>query len=75
MIKNLTFYTLIILFLLIPFQSYAYLGPGIAGGVLLATVGIVIAIIASILGLILYFFRKVFKQRKKNNQDLEKIDK
>ena len=44
--------------------SYAYLGPGIAGGTLLATLGVVIAIFAAIFGVIWFPLKRFLKRRK-----------
>ena len=44
--------------------AYAYLGPGIAGGVLVATLGIVIAIFAAIFGVIWFPLKRFLKRRK-----------
>ena len=46
--------------------SYAYIGPGIAAGVLLATLGVVIAIFAAIFGVIWFPLKRFLKTRKKN---------
>ena len=49
---------------------YAYVGPGMSGGLLAATVGIVVAIFAAIFG-ILWFPLKRFlmkRKQKKNNE-------
>lgn len=69
------FFLILISFLLFTSQSYAYLGPGIAGGVLLATVGIVIAILASIFGFFWFGIKKILKKKEKPKQETEDIDK
>lgn len=56
-------------------SAYAYLGPGVGGGVIAATLGIIFAILAAIFGLIwfpLKRFLKRKKEKKENNQS--KID-
>ena len=67
-------YKLILLFLLVIFSlpAYAYIGPGMSGGIFIATLGLVVAIIAAILS-ILYFPIKRFinnkrKKKKKMNE-------
>ena len=45
--------------------SYAYLGPGIGGGILVATLGVVIAIFAAIFGVIWFPLKRFLKRRKK----------
>ena len=52
--------------------AYAYLGPGIAGGILAATLGIVIAILASIFAVIWFPLKRLFrriKEKKIKKQD------
>jgi hypothetical protein len=56
-------------------SSYAYLGPGIGGGVVAATFGIIIAIFGGLFGLLWFPIKNLLKKRnekKKNNQ--KKID-
>ena len=55
--------------------AYAYLGPGIAGGVLVATLGIVIAIFAAIFGVIWFPLKRFLKRRKeKKIEEQKKLD-
>ena len=67
---KLTFTTL--LFFLITTSSYAYLGPGIGGGILVATLGIVIAIFAAIIGVIWFPLKRFLKRRKKKKIEKQK---
>ena len=63
------------IFFIITSSSYAYLGPGIGGGVVAATFGIIIAIFGALFGLLWFPIKNLFKKRnekKKNNQ--KKID-
>lgn len=62
--------TLIIL-LLYPSFSFAYLGPGMGGGLIAATIGIVIAFFALIFGIIWFPLKRYFikKKNKKENKD------
>ncbi len=46
--------------------SFAYLGPGMGGGAIAATLGIIVAIIASIFGLIWFPLKRLIKRKKKN---------
>ncbi len=50
----------------------AYLGPGIGGGVLMATIGIIIAILAAAFGLVWFPVKRLIKKRKEK-KDKEKI--
>ena len=45
--------------------SFAYLGPGIGGGAIAATLGIVIAIFAVLFGLVWFPIKRIFKKEKK----------
>ena len=56
-----------ILYLLFISVSHAYLGPGIGGGVIAATIGIIVAIFAAIFGL-LWFPIKRFLNKKKDKK-------
>lgn len=51
--------------ILIPFSSKAYIGPGLAGGIIASILGIILAIIIAFVG-ILYFPIKRFIKKKKN---------
>ena len=52
--------------------SFAYLGPGIGGGAVVATLGILLAIFAAIFGLIWFPIKKLLKERRKKNK--KKVD-
>lgn len=54
--------------------SHAYLGPGIGGGVLMATLGIIIAILAALFGLIWFPIKRLLQKKSKKNQKINKID-
>ena len=63
------------IFFIMTSSSYAYLGPGIGGGVVAATFGIIIAIFGGLFGLLWFPIKNLLKKRnekKKNNQ--KKID-
>ena len=60
---NIVLKTIFIFFSLIS-VAYAYLGPGIGGGVLLASLGIVIAIFAAIFSVIWFPLKRFLKKRK-----------
>tara|TARA_Y100000591_G_C21441389_1_gene501645 strand:+ start:223 stop:441 length:219 start_codon:yes stop_codon:yes gene_type:complete len=56
-------------------SSNAYLGPGIGGGVIAATLGIIVAILAALFGLIWFPIKKLLKNRKKKKeQQYTKVD-
>ena len=58
-----------LLLLAISPYTYAYLGPGIGGGALAATLGIIIALFAAIFGLIWFPLKRFFKKRKENKEN------
>ena len=45
-------------------NAYAYLGPGIGGGVIAATIGIIVAIFAAVFGLIWFPIKRMLQRRK-----------
>ena len=50
---------------------YAYVGPGMSGGLIAATLGIVVAIFAAIIGILWFPLKRFFmkrKQKKKNEK-------
>jgi hypothetical protein len=65
--------TLLFFFLNTP--SYAYLGPGVGGGVIAATIGVIVAIFAALFGLIWFPVKRLLKKRKEKKEDnLNKVD-
>ena len=60
--------TITILIQLIPFHSFSYIGPGMGGGFIAATIGIVVAILATIFGLIYFPIKRFFKKKKRNKK-------
>ena len=50
---------------------YAYIGPGMSGGIIAATLGIVIAIFAALLGILYYPIKRYLKHKKQNNKTNE----
>tara|TARA_Y100000992_G_C21203567_1_gene461729 strand:+ start:189 stop:407 length:219 start_codon:yes stop_codon:yes gene_type:complete len=56
-------------------NSYAYLGPGVGGGMIAATIGIIVAIFAALFGLIWFPVKRLLKKKrvKKENYS-DKID-
>ena len=64
-----------LLFFSLTTSSNAYLGPGVGGGVIAATLGIIIAIFAALFGLIWFPIKKLLKNRKKKKeQQYTKVD-
>lgn len=64
-----------ILLYLLSSPLYAYIGPGMSGGVLAVILGILMAIFLAIFGFIYYPIKRWLKKRKANNSDTNKVKK
>tara|TARA_B000000460_G_C21190793_1_gene253802 strand:- start:187 stop:396 length:210 start_codon:yes stop_codon:yes gene_type:complete len=53
------------LLLIFPFPSYAYIGPGMGGGIIAATLGVIVAIFAALFGILYFPIKRFMKNRKK----------
>lgn len=53
--------------LLIPLPSYAYIGPGMSGGVIVAIVGFFVAILIGLFGILYYPIKRALNNRKDKN--------
>ena len=62
-----------LLFCFITTSSFAYLGAGMGGGAIAATIGIIVAIFAALFGLIWFPVKRLLKKRKENQQQ-NKVD-
>ena len=61
--------------LFITTSSHAYLGPGVGGGVIAATIGVIVAIIAALFGLIWFPVKRLLKKRKERKENQQnKVD-
>ena len=49
--------------------AHAYLGPGVGFGILAASVGIIIAIFAALIGIIWYPIKKIMNKKKEKKND------
>lgn len=58
----------LIILCLIATPSFAYFGPGIGGGAIAATIGIVVAIFAGLFGLIWFPIKRLLKIYKKDKK-------
>ena len=66
---------LILILILIENPAFAYIGPGMTGGVFAATIGIIVAIFAALFGLIWFPVKRLLKKRKeKKDQQQNKVD-
>lgn len=64
--------SLLLLFTSVP--SYAYIGPGMGGGVVVAITGFFLAIILGLFGVLYYPVKRALKNRKKKKTLLKKTD-
>ena len=46
------------------FPSYAYIGPGMGGGVIAITLGFIAAIFLALFGILFYPIKRAFKRRR-----------
>jgi len=59
-------YKLIFFFnIIIPFFTNAYIGPGMAGGVIASIVGIILAILIGFIAILYFPIKRFLKKRKK----------
>ena len=64
MFKLVTLFTF-----LIPSLAHAYLGPGVGGGVIVATIGVIVAILAGIFGILWFPIKRFLKKRRNAKQE------
>jgi len=64
-----------VIFLITSSSSFAYLGPGVGGGIIAASIGILVAIVATIFGIIWFPLKRFLKKRKeKKEKHQNKVD-
>ena len=61
---------LFIFLFLISFPSYAYVGPGMGGGVIVAIIGFFAAILLALWGILYYPIKRALKNRKDKKMSL-----
>ena len=54
--------------------AHAYLGPGMAGGVVVTIFAIIVALIISLWGIIYYPVKRKLKNIKRNTEDVEVLN-
>ena len=64
--------TISFIFCLITTSSFAYLGPGIGGGIIAATLGIIVAIFAAIFGIIWFPLKRYLNKKKEKKMSAGK---
>jgi hypothetical protein len=62
---------LVLSLFLISFPSYAYIGPGMGGGVIAAIVGFFAAILLGLWGILYYPIKRALKNRKDKKMSLK----
>ena len=72
--RNLRIIYFIIFLVLIQNTAYAYIGPSMGGGLILATIGVIVAIFAALFGLIWFPFKRLLKKRKEKKEQQNKRD-
>ena len=53
--------------------SHAYIGPGMGGGVIAATFGVIAAIIFALWGILYYPIKRKLRERKENEAGAEQL--
>ena len=59
---------------MIPTQAYAYIGPGLGAGASAAIIGILGAILLTLISIIYFPIKRLLKHKRKENKHKEKID-
>ena len=54
----------VVIFFTTSSSSFAYLGPGVGGGIIAASIGILVAIVATIFGIIWFPLKRLIKNKK-----------
>ena len=60
-------YSIFIIFL--SNSAYAYIGPGVSGGIIMATIGVVVAILAAIFGILWFPIKRILKKKRNAKQE------
>ena len=61
---KINFLILILIFVIFPQVSFAYIGPGLALGTIILTVGVVAVLLLAILAILYYPIKKIIKNIK-----------
>jgi len=64
---NIINISLFLQFVLIPNIAYAYVGPGMGGGVIASVLGVIIGLFTAIIGILWFPIKRYFKNRKDKN--------
>ena len=71
MIKNIKLFIFLLAMLVFASQnSFSYVGPGMGGGIIAATIGVIVAILAAVFGILWFPLKRYLKNRKeKKNKE------
>ena len=69
MSKLKLFFIIIFYLFLLENKVFAYVGPGMGGGIMAAVIGIIIAIFAGIFGLLYFPIKRLIKNKKNKKND------
>ena len=58
--------TVIVINIIFISSADAYIGPGMGGGIIAATIGVIVAIFAALFGILYFPIKRHIKERKKN---------
>ena len=73
-IKTLSVSTYLVPFYLLSSPAYAYLGPGMGGGVFAATIGFFAAVVIGLSAIIYFPIKRALKKRKEKRTTLKELD-
>ena len=68
----ISFITLASILLFFGTSAYAYIGPGMGGGVIAITLGFIAAVFLAFFGILYYPIKRVINKRRNKNKDLKK---
>ena len=58
----------VIILIFYPNIASAYIGPGMGGGIIAATIGVIVAIFAAIFGILWFPIKRFFNKKKKRSR-------
>ena len=64
---------MVVLLILFSDSSFAYIGPGMGGGVIAAIFGIIAAFFLGLWGILYYPIKRMFKEKRKKSKKGKKI--
>ena len=65
---------LLLFIFVIPIPSYAYVGPGMGGGLIAAVLGFLLAILLAIWGVLYYPIKRALKERKEKKTSAKELE-